>query len=217
MEPFINKIGRILEVKVFSKSKTLTTLATKYFFFTSKITNFLLFNSLAVNLYWLYTCYVLFTNGNNYFKVLYATQMTGWTSFLKNCYLYFDWNFLFLVGFTTLLFDLAFNNTVLVSVASVNSNIKSTYGEDFIPDHGYNSTLKSNLSTANRTMGMSIAASFGFVGASVSTVYGTYIYGQNYQAYLNTLQPTQVPVPPVYTSPVTFGPDITVNPINPSK
>ena len=138
IEPLINKIGGILEVKFFSKSKTLTTLATKYFFYTSKITNFFLFNSIAVTLYWLYACYVLFTNGNNYAKVLYATEMAGWTSFFLNCYLYFDWNFLFLIGFTWLLFDLAFNNTVLVYVPSVNSNIKATYGEDFLRDHGYN-------------------------------------------------------------------------------
>lgn len=138
LEPVIKKIGSNLDVKVFSKSKTLTTLATKYFFYTSKITNFFLFNSLAIILYWVYAGYVVFTNGNNFLKVLHSTQLTGWTCFLKNCYLCFDSNFLFLVIFTMLLFDLALNNTILVSVASVNSNIRSTYGEDFIRDRGYN-------------------------------------------------------------------------------
>lgn len=186
MEKLVDRTSNFLDFYIFSKYPHLINAAAKYFFFTSKITHFFLFRKLGIILYWVFYVYVFLSNGNNFTYVYYATLHKGWLTFGSNLIEYLDWNFFLLLGFVGLLSELAFNNTVLVSIPAVNNKIKSLYGNDFPSRVGYNSRFNTIARTGEKVITMAIGLSAAALGATYGQIHETNAYERNYATYVNT-------------------------------
>ena len=126
------KTGIFLEKKIFFKNEKLRKIAAFFFSITSKITSFFYFSKIGEFilgfLYSLATFQCIY-----YFKILFV--LIDEFGFFRG--FHYSTNFLPLSIIVVLVFhiiltDLAFLNTLLVSIPSVNKTIKEQFGDDFI-------------------------------------------------------------------------------------
>jgi hypothetical protein len=183
-EYFIDKTSDFLNHRFFSHSEIYRNRAVKFVAVTSQITHFFLFNPFGSLLYTAFVAYVFFTNGKNFNLIYYATQAQGWSSFLSNCFHYLDWSFFFLLSFLSILFELVFLNTVLVSIPEIKKKILEIYGDNFLRERGYNSRFGSMVRLSERTFVLAVAASAAFLGSAAGQLYESETYRQSYQKYL---------------------------------
>jgi hypothetical protein len=188
LEPLIDKTSDFLNRSIFSKHSGLQNLAVKYFAFTSKITHFFLFDFFGKFLYLVFFVYVFLVNGNNFACIYYHTLTTGWTWFFHNCFQHLNWSFFFLVGFLTVLFELVFINTVLVSIPDIKQKICKDYGDTFLRERGYNSRFSSLARTGEKGFGLAISVGAAFLGAAAGQIHETSSYERNYEKYLDARQ-----------------------------
>lgn len=160
-------------------------LAVYFVGFKSRLTYFFLFHSLGKIFYLIFFVYVFIDNGNNFTYIYYSTLHKGLTSFLVNCYNYLNWSFFSLIIFLSVLFEITFLNTVLVSIPKIKERILIVYGENFLRNYGYNSRISSLARVGEKTYVLGLSLGGAFLGASIGQIYEINTYQSNYQAYLN--------------------------------
>lgn len=185
MEPIVDKTSDFLDNFFFSKFPKTINLAVNVFGFTSKLTSFFLFHYLGNLIYLVFVIYVFIDNGNNFTYIYYATLHKGLPSFLVNCYEYLNWSFFSLIIFLSVLFEVAFLNTILVSIPKIKERILVVYGENYLRNYGYNSRISSLARTGEKTYVFALSLSAAFLGASAGQIYESSSYQSNYQAYLD--------------------------------
>ncbi len=199
LEITVDKTSNFLDRFFFSKFPKTINLAVHFVGFTSRLTYFFLFHFLGKIAYLIFFLYVFIDNGNNFTYIYYATLHKGFGSFLMNCYEYLNWSFFYLLIFLSLLFEIVFLNTVLVSIPKIEERILIVYGREYLRDYGYNSRMSSLVRSGEKTYVLAVSLGGAFLGASVGQIYETSSYQSNYQAYLDAqtknpnlaLKPTQ--------------------------
>ena len=186
LEFFVDRISRVLRVSLFQKSPRAVEIATTYFYITSRITYFFLFTRIAYYGFWAVFSYVFYTNGDNFNRIYYTALHEGWSTFFFNFFHFLDWNFWIFIGFLSLLVELAFNNTVLISVPEVETEIKKRYGEDFPKSVGYNSRATTLLRSVEKLSTPLLGIAIAFTGSTVGQVVESNNHAGNYREYLNT-------------------------------
>lgn len=206
LELLVDKTSDFLDKIFFSKFPKTVNLAVNFFGFTSKLTYFFLFHYLGNLVYLIFFIYVFLKNGNNFAYIYYATLHKGFPSFLVNCYEYLDWSFFSLIIFLSVLFEVVFLNTVLVSIPKIKERILIIYGENYLRDYGYNSRIDSLARTAEKTYVLALSLGGALIGASAGEIYDTSSYQSHYQAYLDaqTTNPGVTLKPPERSSLLRF-------------
>lgn len=88
--------------------------------------------------------------------------------------------FIFLVVFVIFLMDLTLINTFLVLCPSVSYRIKILYGENFLKQRFYNSSLVSVKAASLMSKSVAVGVLGGIVGRTMTNIFGEYMYSLNY-------------------------------------
>lgn len=187
-EFFVNKTSKFLDSHLFSKSNSSQKLAVNFFTLTSKFTHFFLFDFFGKLLYLLFFVYVFLTNGTNFVLIYYTTLATDWTNFFSNCFHFLNWSFFFLLSFLSILFEIVFINTVLISIPEIKKKILHDFGENFLRERGYNSRMNSLARTGEKGFFLAVSVGAAFIGAAAGQIHETSSYERNYEKYLNALK-----------------------------
>ena len=121
----------------------------------------------------------------NFTLIYYATQNLGFSSFFGNCLSSLDWSFFFLLAFVGFLFEVAFLNTIFLSIPVIKNKIQLASGSEFIKNRGYNSRFNPLLRIGNTSMILAWSRSSAFLGASVGQIVEVNHYTTNSKEYVS--------------------------------
>lgn len=186
----LNKLQTIanrLDSFYFKNNESRQIKAARFFFFSSRVTAFFLFNRFGK---FVLNCIIFYTF---FVSALYFRSMVGvFADYSVMEGIYFMVKevpnmLLFLLLFTIFLLDIAYINTCLVMCDSVKNKICLLFGNNILKQRFCNSTVTSAVAASQLSKNILLAAAGGVVGGVITNIAGEYLYSRNYGKYVDTV------------------------------
>lgn len=182
----MTKIAPAFDAQWFVNHEKNQIRAARFFFISSSITSFFLFSKIGKIIISLFAA-ITFYFSSNYFRQLVAVFADfGIYYGTKFMVLNVPLILIFLIVFVIFLVDITLINTFLVLCPSVSNRVKILYGENFLKQRFYNSSLASAKAASQMSKAVAAGVVGGIVGGTITNIFGEYMYSQNYNKYIET-------------------------------